>query len=388
MPVENINIASQEELATPRQVVTALPRTQTITATVESARAGVKAILNRSDSRHLMVIGPCSIHDEEGTMEYARRLKQLSDTVADRILIVMRAYFEKPRTTKGWKGLIYDPNLDGSYKIEAGLHLARKILLGINQLGMPAATEMLNPVTPQYTADLIAWAAIGARTTESQTHRQLASGVSMPVGFKNATDGCVQVAIDAVCTAARSHSFLGVNANGSTGIFNTTGNPLCHVVLRGGGGGRFNYRSEHIAYTRELIKRAELKPNIMVDCSHANSGKQPERQINVLRDILSQIRNGERDIIGSMIESNLVGGRQDMNGKIKPGLSITDACLGWEQTEALVREAHAALEAVKAKGPRIFHAASRRRCWSRQSRSESTLNTSDTPCSHNFSVAE
>jgi 3-deoxy-7-phosphoheptulonate synthase len=338
MPIENIHIASQLPLATPRQVMADLPRTDQATDTVESARAAVKAILNRSDRRHLLIVGPCSLHCESDALEYARRLKALADDVSDRLLLVMRAYFEKPRTTKGWKGMIYDPDLDDTYDIEKGLRLARKILLGINSLGLPAATEMLNPVTPQYTADLIAWAAIGARTAESQTHRQLASGVSMPVGFKNATDGCIQIAIDAVLTAARSHSFLGVTDEGNTAIFNTTGNPNCHVVLRGGGGCRFNYRSEHIAYSRELMKRAGIKPNIMVDCSHANSGKQHDKQIDVMDDVLDQIVDGERDIVGTMLESNLKAGRQDITGDLLPGVSITDSCLGWDKTEALIRK--------------------------------------------------
>lgn len=344
MPIDNIHIASQFPLATPRQVVTELPRSEQVTATVVAARAAVTAILERSDKRHLLIVGPCSLHSEQGALEYASRLQGLAENVADRLLIVMRAYFEKPRTTKGWKGMIYDPDLDDSYDIEKGLRLARKILLGINALGLPAATEMLNPVTPQYTADLIAWSAIGARTAESQTHRQLASGMSMPVGFKNATDGCIQIAIDGVITAARSHSFLGVSGDGNIGIFNTTGNPNCHVVLRGGGGGRINYRCEHIAYSRALMKRAGINPNIMVDCSHANSGKKPDRQIDVMSDVMHQIADGEQDIIGTMVESNLEAGRQDIAGHIRPGLSITDACLGWEQTETLIREMHAALD--------------------------------------------
>jgi 3-deoxy-7-phosphoheptulonate synthase len=261
----------------------------------------------------------------------------------------MRVYFEKPRTTIGWKGLVYDPDLDGSYNIEKGLRLVRKILLGITEMGLPAGSEMLDPVTPQYTADLISWAAIGARTSESQPHRQLASGLSMAVGFKNATDGSIQVAVDAVKTASSKHAFLGVTSDGRTGVFSTTGNPYCHVILRGGGPGGTNYGSEHIAFTRELLKKADLPQTIMVDCSHGNSGKQPENQITVMKDVIQQVKNGESGIFGTMLESNLKTGTQDLKDRtgIDPALSITDNCLGWEETEALIREAYDLLGSSK-----------------------------------------
>jgi 3-deoxy-7-phosphoheptulonate synthase len=341
MPIDNANIENHAPLSAPEVVRGELPLSETAGETVVKAREAIADVLEHKDDRHLLVVGPCSIHCEEAAKEYAGRLAKLNEDVSDRILLAMRVYFEKPRTTIGWKGLIYDPDLDNTYNIEKGIRLARQILLDVNELGMPAAVEMLDPVTPQYTADLVAWAAIGARTSESQTHRQLASGLSMPVGFKNATDGSIQVAVDAVKTAASKHSFLGVTSDGRTAVFNTTGNKLCHVILRGGGTGETNYGSEHIAYTRELMKKAGLTPSIMVDCSHGNSAKQPERQIDVMHDVIRQVTRGDRDIIGTMLESNLRTGKQDMSsGRIEPDLSITDACLGWDETETLIRDVH------------------------------------------------
>ena len=343
--ISNVNIVSSAPLTPPAGILAELPLAPQAAATVLRARAAVADILERRDKRLLVIAGPCSIHDQESAVEYARRLGRLGGTVAERICLLMRVYFEKPRTTLGWKGLMYDPDMDGSYNIEKGIRTARRLLLDINGLGVPAATEMLDPVIPQYTADLIAWAAIGARTTESQTHRQLASGLSMPTGFKNTTDGSIQVAVDAILTAASPHSFLGVNPDGRTAVFSTSGNRFCHLVLRGGGAARPNYGSEFIAFARELLRKASLPVNIMVDCSHDNSGGVPERQVDVLRDILRQIKGGERDIIGVMLESNLEPGRQELKAgrPAAPGLSVTDACLGWADTEALVREAYAGL---------------------------------------------
>ena len=343
--ISNVNITSSTPLTPPAGILAELPLTPQATAAVLRARAAVTAILERRDRRLLVIAGPCSIHATGSAEEYARRLGRLAEEVGERICLLMRVYFEKPRTTLGWKGLMYDPDMDGSYNIEKGIRTARRLLLDINGLGVPAATEMLDPVIPQYTADLIAWAAIGARTTESQTHRQLASGLSMPTGFKNTTDGSIQVAVDAIRTAAASHSFLGVDPDGRTAVYTTAGNRFCHLVLRGGGAARPNYGSEFIAFARELLKKAKLPVNIMVDCSHDNSGRVPERQADVLRDILRQIKGGERDIIGVMLESNLEPGKQELKtGRpAAPGLSVTDPCLGWAATEALVREAHGAL---------------------------------------------
>jgi 3-deoxy-7-phosphoheptulonate synthase len=344
IPISNAHIESHAPLSTPDQVKEELPLTDKTADNVVQAREAVARIIAQEDDRHLVVVGPCSIHCEDSAKEYAERLCKLNADVADRMLLVMRVYFEKPRTTVGWKGLIYDPDLDNTYNIEKGIRLVRRILLDVNELGVPAAVEMLDPVTPQYTADLVTWAAIGARTSESQTHRQLASGLSMPVGFKNATDGSMQVAVDAVKTAASKHSFIGVTDDGRTGVFNTTGNKHCHVVLRGGSG-KPNYGSEHIAYARELLKKAGLTPSIMVDCSHDNSAKQPERQVEVMKDVVAQVTAGDRDIIGTMLESNLRTGRQDMTDRssIEPDLSITDACLGWQETEELLRQVYADL---------------------------------------------
>lgn len=293
----------------------------------------------------LIVVGPCSIHDEAAAMEYARRLTAVAQRVSDRILVVMRVYFEKPRTTIGWKGLINDPHLDGSFDVSAGIHKAREILLRINEMGMPCATEMLDPITPQYTADLVTWASLGARTTESQTHRQMASGLSMPVGFKNGTDGNLQVAIDAMEAARHPHAFLGIDADGQTCIVNTTGNPDGQLILRGGRSGP-NYGPEHIAEARAMLVKRNLEPHILVDCSHANSNKDYRNQPAVMRNVVQQRIDGNHDILGLMIESNLNEGSQPLGADpkaLKYGVSITDSCIGWEQTESLLEEACAAL---------------------------------------------
>ncbi len=345
--VSNLNIAGEFPLPTPREILAELPLTTELTEHVYEARMTTENILKRKDKRILMICGPCSIDSIPAAMEYAAHLKKLQEKVADKMFVIMRTYFEKPRTTVGWKGLVYDPDLDSSFNIEKGLRLARKLLIQVAELRLPAATEFLEPIIPQYFADLITWASIGARTSESQTHRQLASGLSMPVGFKNATDGQIAVAIDAVKTASAQHSFLGVINDGRTGVFSTKGNSACHVVLRGGSMGT-NYTSEHIAFTKELMRRKKLEtPSIVIDCSHANSGKKPENQPKVLNDIVAQINAGENAISGVMLESYIKQGRQDINvdrGKMIPGLSLTDGCLGWAETEKTILEAYDALK--------------------------------------------
>jgi 3-deoxy-7-phosphoheptulonate synthase len=294
----------------------------------------------------LVVVGPCSIHDPKGAMEYAEKLNVLRKEVEDQIVILMRVYFEKPRTTIGWKGLINDPFMDGSTNIEMGLRQARKLLLDINGLGLPAATEFLDPYVPQYTSDLVSWAAIGARTTESQTHREMASGLSMPVGFKNGTDGGLQVAIDAMGAAMHPHSFLGVDPEGFTAIVRTTGNPWGHIVLRGGNL-RTNYDQESIVETAALLKKAGLNSIIMVDCSHANSGKQPLKQEIVWKSVLEQRLAGNQALVGLMLESYLEAGNQSIPknaADLRYGVSVTDSCLDWDSTERLLRFAHAQLK--------------------------------------------
>ncbi len=345
---ENLNIESQESLSTPEELKRELPLTAAAADTVVAGRAAIEDILAQRDHRHLMLVGPCSIHNVQSALLYAKYLKAVADEVSDRILLVMRVYFEKPRTTVGWKGLIYDPDLNGSCKIEQGLRIARKILLQIAEIGLPAATEVLEPIIPQYITDLVCWAAIGARTSESQTHRQLASGLSMPIGFKNATDGSMRVAVEAIKTAASRHAFIGITGAGKVGLFRTRGNCYGHLVLRGGLSGP-NYGSEHVAFARELMKKAGLDPNVVVDCSHANSGKRPEMQGVVLRDVMAQLRDGGHRIVGTMLESNLKGGCQDIPkdiGKVVPGISITDSCLGWEETDSLIREAYSSLSGI------------------------------------------
>ena len=341
--VSNINIIREFPLPTPREVLAELPLTTEITEHIYAARRTTEDILTRRDKRILMICGPCSIDSIPAAMEYALHLKQLQAKVQDKMFVIMRSYFEKPRTTVGWKGLIYDPDLDQSFNIEKGLRLARKLLIQLAELELPAATEILEPIIPQYVADLITWASIGARTSESQTHRQLASGLSMPVGFKNSTDGAVSVAVDAIKAASACHSFLGVINDGRTGVFSTKGNPYSHIVLRGGLHAP-NYTSEHIAFAKELMRRqAVATPAVVIDCSHANSSKKPENQPKVLRDVVAQINAGETAIAGVMLESYIKQGNQPINsdhGKMIPGLSLTDACLGWQETEATIMEAY------------------------------------------------
>jgi len=341
---ENLRVTEVRRLITPAQLKAKLPITEAVNRTVVEGREVVQRILNGTDSRLLVVIGPCSIHDEASALEYAGRLAHLSQEVADRLFVVMRVYFEKPRTTIGWKGMIYDPNLNGSDDVELGLHQARELLLKVNGLGLPAGTEFLDPIVPQYIDDLVAWAAIGARTTESQTHRQMASGLSMPVGFKNGTDGGLQVALDAMLSAMHPHSFLGIDSGGLTSIMRTTGNPSGHVVLRGGKAGT-NYDPESIAAAAAGLKKAGLPAGLMVDCSHANSAKVFARQEEVWNSVVEQRLAGNRTLVAAMVESHLQEGSQPLvadRSKLKYGVSVTDACVGWETTERMLRHAHRA----------------------------------------------
>ena len=315
--------------------------------TVVLGREVIGGILAESDPRLLVVLGPCSIHDPKAALEYASKLNALRIEFEDQFYLVMRVYFEKPRTTIGWKGMIYDPHLDGSDDIEIGLEQARKLLLEINEMGLPTATEFLDPIVPQYIADLVSWAAIGARTTESQTHRQMASGLSMPVGFKNGTDGGLQVAIDAMHSATAPHTFLGIDQEGTTSIIRTNGNPAGHVVLRGGRG-LTNYDADSTLEAAESLAKAGLPQVLMVDCSHANSGKQHGKQEEVWNSLIGQRIAGNKAIVGAMIESNLFEGLQPMASSLAAlsyGVSITDACLGWEVTERMLRAGYAALKA-------------------------------------------
>ncbi len=342
----NTNVAAERILIAPAELKRHLPNSTKGEDTVWQARQTIKNILSGKDHRLLVVAGPCSIHDVDAAREYAERLQGLREELADSLYIVMRIYFEKPRTTVGWKGLINDPYMDDSFRIEEGLHKARQLLLWLAELGLPAATEALDPISPQYLSDLFAWAAIGARTTESQTHREMASGLSMPVGFKNGTDGGLAVAINALHSVSQPHNFLGINQQGQVTVVKTTGNICGHVILRGGGE-QPNYDAEHIAQCEEALRKAGLPENIMVDCSHGNSSKQPELQLKVGESVTQQIVAGNKSIIGIMLESSLHAGNQpipaDLN-KLKYGVSVTDACIGWEDTEELLRDMSNKLE--------------------------------------------
>lgn len=342
----NTNILGSEDLPSPAEICTPDPSTEKALQTVIEGRQGIRDILDGKDDRLLFVVGPCSIHDEKAAFEYGEKLKVLADKVKDRFLIVMRVYFEKPRTTVGWKGLINDPDLDDSFRIVKGLKLARKILNHLNDLGLPCATEALDPIVPQYLSELITWSAIGARTTESQTHREMASGLSMPVGIKNGTDGSIQVAVNALTSVKNPHNFLGINYNGEIAKFQTKGNPYGHIVLRGGGG-KPNYDHVSVVMCEEELAKEGLKQKIMVDCSHANSNKDHTRQPLVLEDCINQILNGSQSIMGFMIESHLKEGNQKMNGdrsKLEYGVSITDKCVSWEQTEEMLLNAYQKLK--------------------------------------------
>jgi 3-deoxy-7-phosphoheptulonate synthase len=342
---QDLRVVYAKRLRPPRAIKEHLPMTESANRTVVESRAAVQRILAQTDPRLLVVVGPCSIHDPKGAIEYARRLAVLSREVSDQLFVVMRVYFEKPRTTVGWKGLVNDPRMDGSCEIEEGLRIGRRLLLEINELGLPAATEFLDPIVPQYIDDLITWAAIGARTTESQTHREMASGLSMPVGFKNGTDGSLQIAIDAMSSARTSHSFLGIDPDGFTSVVRTRGNADGHVVLRGGRA-RTNYDPQSIAEAAAQLSKHHLPPVLMVDCSHANSLKQHAKQEDVWRSLIEQRAAGNRAIIGAMVESYLKEGSQPVPAnpaEMIYGVSVTDACLSWETTERMLRHGQAAL---------------------------------------------
>jgi len=330
--VDDVRIKEIKELTPPSHLLREFPVTDTAAETTYNARAAIHRILHGAEDRLLVVVGPCSIHDTESAMEYAAKLKEEAKRHEADLVILMRVYFEKPRTTVGWKGLINDPHLDGSFKINEGLHMARKLLWELNELGLPCATEFLDVVTPQYTADLISWGAIGARTTESQVHRELASGISCPIGFKNGTDGNLRIAVDAIKAAASPHHFLSVTKAGHTAIFSTNGNEDCHVILRGGK--QPNYDAASIDAAGKELANAGLAARVMVDFSHANSRKEYQRQVEVAKDCTAQLADGEERICGVMIESNLNAGRQDLlPGKpLSKGISITDGCIGWDDT--------------------------------------------------------
>ncbi len=334
--VDDLNVVSQELLISPAELKAKLPLSAKARDVVTHGRTVVRNILDRKDHRIFLVIGPCSIHDVEAAKDYAQRLKKLAEEVSDTIYIVMRVYFEKPRTTVGWKGLINDPYLDESYRIDEGLRIARHLLIEINRMGMPAGSEFLDVISPQYIGDLISWGAIGARTTESQIHRELASGISAPIGFKNGTDGNIKIATDAIQSASRPHHFLSVHKNGQVAIVETKGNGDCHVILRGGK--TTNYDQESVAKACSELEAAKLPASLMVDCSHANSSKQHERQIEVAKDIAGQLAKGSKQIFGVMVESHLFAGAQKFTpGKDNPqdlkyATSITDACIGWDDS--------------------------------------------------------
>ncbi|MDZ8119966.1 3-deoxy-7-phosphoheptulonate synthase [Pontiella sp. NLcol2] len=331
---EDLRVTELKKLITPAQLKKELPLGDKLTAKVVSDRRTVRDIIHRRDDRLLIVIGPCSIHDPEAALDYARRLAALSEQVKDRYFIVMRVYFEKPRTTIGWKGFINDPHLDGSNDMQYGLPAARQLLLDIANLGLPIATEFLDPIVPQYTADLVSWSAIGARTTESQTHREMSSGLSMPVGFKNATDGNIEIAINAIESASNPHSFLGIDQDGHTAVVTTTGNPNTHLVLRGGKGPNFQY--PEVTYAACKLEDAGLPPSLMVDCSHANANKVARNQIKVWESIQKQRTRENCPITGVMVESFIKEGNQKISGDLEYGISITDQCIDWETTEKML----------------------------------------------------
>ena len=338
--LDDLNIESQEVLITPRALKEKLPLSEAAAETVFQGRQQIRDILDRKDPRLFVVIGPCSIHDPKAAMEYAERLKKLAAEVDDALFLVLRVYFEKPRTTVGWKGLINDPYMNDSFKVQDGLHIARKLLLDVAELGLPAATEALDPTTPQYMQDLISWSAIGARTTESQTHREMSSGLSGPVGFKNGTDGSLDVAVNAMLSVRHPHRFLGIDPDGRVALTTTKGNQYGHVVLRGGGG-KPNYDSVSVALAETALDKAGVSTNIMVDCSHANSNKDPSLQPLVMENIGNQILEGNTSIVGLMVESHLKQGNQKIPANLEDleyGVSVTDGCIGWDTTEQAVRD--------------------------------------------------
>lgn len=342
---QNVNIEAMDTLISPAELKAEVPAPDIVNTMVFESRKHIRDIINKEDRRLLMIVGPCSIHDPKAALEYARRLTELRKELGEKLYIVMRVYFEKPRTTIGWKGLINDPDMNGSYDVPKGLRIARELLIRINEMGMPTATEMLDPISPQYLAGLISWASIGARTTESQTHREMASGLSMPVGFKNSTDGSVDVAIAAMQAAQHRHSFIGIDQKGHTSIVRTKGNPQGHLILRGGHKAP-NYYVESIESAVVQLRAKGLCDRVMVDCSHANSGKKHERQEVVLHNVVDQIKEGSPHILGMMLESNLFEGSQAIPeeiSKLKYGVSVTDACIGWDTTEKLLRSTFEAI---------------------------------------------
>jgi 3-deoxy-7-phosphoheptulonate synthase len=346
--IDDVNVVGMEPMPTPDEVKARAPLSERAAQTVVAGRAALRAILDRRDPRLFVVLGPCSVHDPVAAREYAGRLASLAREVAGTLLLVMRVYFEKPRTSTGWKGFINDPRMDDSFHIDEGITQARSLLLEFAELGLPVGSEALDPLSPQYLADLIGWYAIGARTTESQTHREMASGLSTPVGFKNGTDGGLEVAINAIKSAANPHSFLGINRSGRTTIVRTRGNAYGHLVLRGGGG-RPNYDTVSVRLAENALAKARLAPNIVVDCSHSNSIKDPSLQPLVFHDCVHQIIEGNRSIVGLMLESHLHAGRQDIPddpSRLRYGVSVTDACIDWATTEEVLRRAHAELGPV------------------------------------------
>jgi 3-deoxy-7-phosphoheptulonate synthase len=346
--IENVNVVDFDPMPSPEEIHAKVPLSAAATQTVMSGRETLRNILERRDPRLFIVVGPCSIHDPVAGLDYARRLKKLAAELSDTLYLVMRVYFEKPRTTTGWKGYINDPDMDDSFHVNKGMEKARSFLRDVAELGLPAATEALDPISPQFIGDLISWTAIGARTTESQTHREISSGLSTPVGFKNATNGDVGVAINAIVSASRPHSFLGINGQGRTAIVRTRGNRYGHIVLRGGDG-RPNYDTVSIAMAEDALAKAKLPANIVVDCSHANSYKKAELQPLVMTDLVNQVRVGNRSIVGMMIESNIAGGNQPIPAdlsQLKYGCSVTDACIDWETTEKMLRTAAELLREV------------------------------------------
>ena len=334
---DDLRIINTQELVSPRELIESMSPSSSGTETIINTRDEISSILNKSSKKFIIVVGPCSIHDIDAAKEYATNLKKLNQSLSDNCLIIMRVYFEKPRTVVGWKGLINDPDLDGSFKINKGIRLARQLLIDLAEMKIPCGHEFLDLVSPQYVSDLISWGAIGARTTESQSHRELASGLSCPVGFKNGTDGSLQIAIDAMNAARHSHSFLSVTKDGKSAIFNTSGNMDCHIIHRGGKN-NVNYKSKDVKESSKILIDNGMLPNIMIDASHANSHKNYKLQANVVQDVRQQLLSGEKNIIGLMLESNLVEGNQkiDDKEKLKYGQSITDSCIGWSETEDLI----------------------------------------------------
>ncbi|WP_375512006.1 3-deoxy-7-phosphoheptulonate synthase [uncultured Nostoc sp.] len=342
--IEDANIENDRILLTPNEIKSKLPLTQLAEQRVLEYRQEIEAILNFQDRRKFIVVGPCSIHDPKAALEYSERLKRLAEQVQDNLLLIMRVYFEKPRTTVGWKGLINDPDMDDSFHVENGLLIARDLLLKITELGLPAGTEALDPIIPQYISELITWSAIGARTTESQTHREMASGLSMPVGFKNGTDGNIQVALNALQSAKNPHNFLGINQNGQVSVFKTKGNAYGHVILRGGS--QPNFEATNVKLIEDKLKQTNLPSRIVIDCSHGNTNKDYKLQGAVLENIIQQIVDGNTSIVGMMLESHLYEGSQPITGKeeLKYGVSVTDKCIGWEETEKIILAAHEKLK--------------------------------------------